>query len=72
MDGPSNGNELLLFFEDVLPMDNPDESAVLDRGDTVVMDNCGFHHGHFTEGMLRDMLMNMEFVYCFSQPIVPT
>ena len=19
------------------------------------MDNCGFHHGHFTEGMLRDM-----------------
>ena len=36
-------------------MDNPDGSAVLDRGDTVVMDNCGFHHGHFTEGMLRDM-----------------
>ena len=55
IDGPSNGNELLLFFEDVLTMDNPDGSAVLERGDTVVMDNCGFHHGHFTEGMLRDM-----------------
>ena len=36
-------------------MDNPDGSAVLERGDTVVMDNCGFHHGHFAEGMVRDM-----------------
>ena len=54
-DGPSNGNELLLFFEDVLTMDNLDWSTVLERGDTVVMDNCGFYHGHFTEGMLRDM-----------------
>ena len=42
IDGPSNGNELLLFL-------------VLEREDTLVMDNCGFHHGHFTEGMLRDM-----------------
>ena len=55
IDGPSNGNEMLLFFEDALTMDNPDGSAVLERGDTVVMDNCGFHHGHFAEGMLRDM-----------------
>ena len=55
IDGPSNRNELLLFFEDVLTMDNPDGSAVLERGDTIVMDNCGFHHGHFTEGMLQDM-----------------
>ena len=39
IDGPSNGNELLLFFEDVLTMDNPDGSAVLERGDTVVLDN---------------------------------
>lgn len=43
IDGPSNGNELLLFFEDVLTKDNPDGSAVLERRDTVVMDNCGFH-----------------------------
>ena len=27
-DGPSNGNELLLSFEGVLTMDNPDRSAV--------------------------------------------
>ena len=46
---------MLLFFEDALTMDNPDGSTVLERGDTVVMDNCGFHHGHFAEGMLRDM-----------------
>ncbi|XP_067047777.1 uncharacterized protein [Acropora muricata] len=57
IDGPSNGNEMLLFFEDAPTMDNPDGSAVLERGDTVVMDNCGFHHGHFAEGMLRDMFV---------------
>ena len=44
-----------LFFEDALTIDNPDGSAVLERGDTVVMANCGFHHGHFAEGMLLDM-----------------
>jgi len=55
MEGPSNGTEMLLFFEDALTLQDPDGSAVLERGDTVVMDNCGFHHGHFAEGMLRDM-----------------
>ena len=46
---------MLLFFEDAPTMNNPDGSAVLERGDTVVMDNGGFHHRHFPEGMLRDM-----------------
>ena len=55
IDGPSIRYEMPLFFEDALTMDNPDGSTVLERGDTVVMDNCGFHHGHFAEGMLRDM-----------------
>ena len=56
LDGPSNGTEMLLFFDDVLSLENPNGSAVLERGDRMVMDNCGFHHGRFAEGMLRDML----------------
>ena len=55
LEGPSNGTEMLLFFEDALTLQDPDGSVVLERGDTVVMDNRGFHHGHFAEGMLRDM-----------------
>ena len=68
LQGPSNGNELLLFFDDVLTMQKPDGSVVLERGDTVVMDNCGFHHGHFTEGLLTACLTNLGCVY-FSNPL---
>jgi len=50
LDGPSNETEMLLIFDDVLSLENPDEIAVLERG------YCGFHHARFAEGMLRDML----------------
>ena len=53
LDGPSNGTEMLLCFDDTLSLQNPDGSTVLERGNTVVMDNVGFHHGCFAEGMLR-------------------
>ena len=49
LEGPSNGQELLLFFEEAVNLTRADGSAVLERGDTVIMDNCGFHHGHFVE-----------------------
>jgi len=50
LDGPSNGLEAL---EEEDLFGNP----VLNAGDTVIMDNyCGFHHGRFTEPILRDML----------------
>ena len=38
--GPSNGQELLLFFEDAVNLTRVDGSVVLERGDSVVMDNC--------------------------------
>ena len=56
LDGESNSNELLFFFEEALSVTKADGSAVLERGDTVIMDNCGFHHSHFAEPILRDML----------------
>ncbi|XP_078360588.1 uncharacterized protein LOC144644901 [Oculina patagonica] len=53
LDGPSNGHAMLLFFEEAVELQNYD---VLEQGDTVIMDNCGFHQGHFVEPLLTDML----------------
>ena len=44
LDGPSHGMELLNFFDEALQLEREDGSAVLERGDCVIMDNCGFHH----------------------------
>lgn len=44
LDGFLNGIEMLLFFDDVLLSENLDGSVVLERRDTVVMDNCGFYN----------------------------
>ena len=71
LQGPPNGNELLLFFDDVLTMQTPDGSVVLERGDTVVMDNCGFHHGYFTEGLLTDMFDEFGVRLLFQPPYCP-
>ena len=56
LEGPSNGQELLLFFEEAVNLMRADGSAVPERGDTVIMDNCGFHHGHFVEPLLNALL----------------
>ena len=56
LEGPSNGHELLLLFEEAVNVTRADGSAVLERGDTVIMDNCGFHHGHFVEPVLTTLL----------------
>lgn len=71
LDGPSNGFEMLLFFEDALAVVNPDGSVILERGDTVVMDNCRFHHGRFAEGMLRDMFDEFGVNLVFQPPYSP-
>lgn len=42
--GPSNGLELLNFFNEALEELDRLENYVLKDGDFVVMDNCGFHH----------------------------
>lgn len=44
LDGPSNGMELLNFFDEALQLEREGGSTVLERGDCVIMDNCGFHH----------------------------
>lgn len=71
LDGPSNGNEMLLFFEEAVELQRYDGSVVLERGDTVIMDNCGFHHGHFVEPLLTDMLAEYGVRLLFQPPYSP-
>ena len=56
LEGPSNGLELLNLFDEVLQEQPADESAVLERRDCVIMDNCSLHHRHRVEPVLRAML----------------
>ncbi|XP_020616011.1 uncharacterized protein LOC110054023 [Orbicella faveolata] len=44
IEGASNGNKLLLFFEEAVGITRRDGSVIFERGDTVIMDNCPFHH----------------------------
>ncbi|PFX21910.1 hypothetical protein AWC38_SpisGene13593 [Stylophora pistillata] len=69
--GPSNGQELLLFFQEAVNLIRADGSAVLERGDTVIMDNCGFHHGHFVEPILTTLLANCGVRLLFQPPYSP-
>ena len=50
LEGPSNGLEMLHFFEESMAIVDPVfGNPVLANGDIIVMDNCGFHHGRFAE-----------------------
>lgn len=53
--GSCNSLELLNFFNEVLLVNRVAGSQIPENGDVVVMDNCGFHHGHFVEALLRDI-----------------
>ena len=54
--GPSNGLELLNFFEEALEQEDVFANHVIKENDVIVMDNCGFHHGNNVESPLRNML----------------
>ena len=54
--GPSNGLELLQFFEEALEQVDAFENPVIKVDDVIIMDNCGFHHGRNVEPNLREML----------------
>jgi len=69
--GPSNGMEMLNFFDEALSVYRPDGSAVIEHGDTIVMDNCGFHHGQFVEPLLRDILQDSGVRLLFQPPYSP-
>ena len=71
LEGPSNGQELLLFFEEAVSLTRTGASAVLERSDAVIVDNCGFHHGHFVEPILTSLLANCGVHLLFQPPYSP-
>ena len=72
LEGPSNGLEMLNFFQECLTIVDPVYgNPVLGQGDIVVMDNCGFHHGAMAEPELRAMLGNNGVDLMFQPPYSP-
>ena len=71
IDAPSNGNAMLLFFKEAVELQNNDGSAILEGGNTVIMNNCGFHHGHFVEPLLTVMLAEYGLRLLFQPPYSP-
>ena len=71
LEGASNGNELLIFFEEAVEITRRGGSVLLERGDTVIIDNCPFHHGRFTERALRDLLGEYGVNLLFQPPYSP-
>ena len=72
VEGPSNGLEMLEFFNDTLHVVDPIYgNPVLANGDYVVMDNCGFHHGRFAESELRRILTEQGVTLIFQPPYSP-
>ena len=71
IDGPSNGFHLVDFFSDAVSDRNVHGNLFLQQGDTVIMDNCGFHHGRIAEGNLRNLLTQQGVELVFQPPYHP-
>ena len=69
--GASNGGELISFFDYALECQKDNGLPVFIEGDTVIMDNCGFHHGRTTERLLREMLGDKGVNLLFQPPYSP-
>ena len=71
IEGASNALEMLDFFQRATQERNSVGNPVLNPGDVVVMDNCGFHHHRVYEGRLRNMLAQIGVELLFQPPYSP-
>ena len=62
---------MLNFFDEALAVERVDGSPILELGDSIIMDNFGFHHGHQVEPLLRDILQEHS-IFCSSLRTRPT
>ena len=69
--GPSNGLELFNFFTKALEEEYFFGNPLLKVGDTVIMDNCGFHHARHVEPVLRNMLAARCIALSYQPPCHP-
>ena len=72
VEGPSNGMELLQFFEEALEKTYENGNPILGAGDAVVLDNCGFHHARHVEGSCIRCYFKMGLPYCISHLTIPS
>ena len=68
---PYNGLELLNFFAEALEEEDFFGNPLLQVGDTVIMDNCGFHHARHVELVLRNMLAAHGIALIYQPPYHP-
>ena len=69
--GASNGLEMLNFFAEAVEQRDLFDNLVIKPGDTVIMDNCGFHHGAHTEPILRNIIAQCGARLIFQPPYHP-
>ncbi|CAC5392727.1 unnamed protein product [Mytilus coruscus] len=70
-DEPSNGLQLLNFFVEALNETDIYGNSKLSPGNLIVLDNCGFHHGHLIEMHLRNLLQQYGITLAFLPPYHP-
>ncbi|KAK3101533.1 hypothetical protein FSP39_004273 [Pinctada imbricata] len=71
IEGASNALEMLDFFQRSVHEKNSMGNPIFNRGDVVVMDNCGFHHHRVYEGRLRNLLNQIGVELVFQPPYSP-
>ena len=76
VDGPSNTTEFLRFFEEAYNSVHPTTGRpCLEAGNTIVMDNCPFHHNdgeHVLREFLEDLNIELVFMPTYSPDFNPT
>lgn len=71
IDGPSNANVMIQFFDDAMQETNGIGNTIFATGDCIIMDNCGFNHQRFGEAFLRNMLGVRGIHLAFLPPYSP-
>ena len=69
--GASNGLEMLNFFAAAVEQRDQFDNPLIKQGDTIIMDNCGFHHGAQTEPILRNIIEECGARLIFQPPYHP-
>ena len=69
--GPSNQLELIHFIEQCLQQRDFYDNPKIKRGDTIVMDNCGMHHGRLATELLDDLANLYGFRVIYQPPYSP-
>ncbi|CAB3982714.1 Paired box pox-meso [Paramuricea clavata] len=69
--GASNQLELINFIEECTQQRDLHGNPKIKRGDKIVMDNCGMHHGRLANEMLQDLARLHGFSVLFQPPYSP-